>query len=54
MNVKVLFIDDISGLAIIRILDGGTYSTLLIKLIKVHMQYSHIRHNEQGKGHHET
>ena len=26
------FIDEISGMAIIKILDGGTYSTLLIKL----------------------
>ena len=26
------FIDEISGLAIIRILDGSTYSTMLIKL----------------------
>ena len=32
--VKVIapFIDEISGLAIIKIIDGGTYSTLLIKL----------------------
>ena len=26
------FMDEISGLAIVRILDGGTHSTLLIKL----------------------
>ena len=32
MKVKVPFIDDISGIAIIKILDGGTYNTLLIKL----------------------
>ena len=28
--------DDISGIAIIKILDGGTYSTLLIKLKLTH------------------
>ena len=28
----VPFVDEISGLAIIRILDGSTYSTMLIKL----------------------
>ena len=28
----VKFMDEISGLAIIKIIDGGTYSTLLIKL----------------------
>ena len=32
MKVKAPFIDKISGMAIIKILDGGTYSTLLIKL----------------------
>ena len=32
VKVRALFIDDISGLAIIKIIDGGTYSTLLIKL----------------------
>ena len=32
MKVKAPFIDEISGLAIIKILDGGTNSTLLIKL----------------------
>ena len=32
VKVKVPFIDEISGLAIIKIIDGGTYSTLLIKL----------------------
>ena len=29
---KAPFVDEISGIAIIKILDGGTYSTLLIKL----------------------
>ena len=30
--MKAPFIDEISGLAIIKILDGSTYSTILIKL----------------------
>ena len=32
VKVRAPFIDEISGLAIIEIIDGGTYSTLLIKL----------------------
>ena len=32
IKVKALFIDKISGLAIVKILDGGTHNTLLIKL----------------------
>ena len=32
VKVKAPFIDEISGMAIIKILDGGTYSSLLIKL----------------------
>ena len=36
IKVKAPFIDKISGLAIIKILDGGTYSTLLIKLKFMH------------------
>ena len=32
IKVKVPFIDEISGLAIVKMLDGGTHSTLLIKL----------------------
>ena len=32
MKVTAPFIDEISGLAIVKILDGGTHSTLLIKL----------------------
>ena len=35
VKVKAPFIDEISGMAIIKILDRGTYSTLLIKL-KLH------------------
>ena len=32
IKVKTSFVDKISGMAIIKILDGSTYSTLLIKL----------------------
>ena len=32
IKVKAPFIDEISGLAIMKILDGSTYSTMLIKL----------------------
>ena len=32
VKVKASFVDEISGLAIIKIIDGGTYSTLVIKL----------------------
>ena len=32
IKVKAPFIEEISGMAMIKILDGGTYSTLLIKL----------------------
>ena len=32
IKVKAPFIDEISGLPIVKILDGGTHSTLLIKL----------------------
>ena len=32
IKVKALFIDEISGLAIIKILDGSTYRTMLLKL----------------------
>ena len=30
IKVKVSFIDEISGLAIIKVLDGSTYSTMLL------------------------
>ena len=36
IKVKALFIYEISGLAIVKILDGGTNSTLLIKLKFTH------------------
>ena len=35
-KVRAPFIDEISGLAIIKIIHGGTYSTLLIKLKFTH------------------
>ena len=36
VKVRAPFIDDISGLAIIKIIDGGTYSTLLLNLKFTH------------------
>ena len=36
VKVRALFVDDISGLAIIKIIDGRTNSTLLIKLKFMH------------------
>ena len=36
VKVRAPFIDEISGLAIIKIIDGGTYSTLLLKLKFTH------------------
>ena len=36
VKIKVPFIDEISGFTIIKIIDGGTYSTLLIKLKFMH------------------
>ena len=36
VKVRAPFIDEISGLAIIKIIDGGTNSTLLIKLKFTH------------------
>ena len=35
-KVKAPFIDEISGVAIIKILDGNTYSTMLIILKFIH------------------
>ena len=36
IKVKAPFVDEISGMATIKIIDGGTYSTLLIKLKFTH------------------
>ena len=33
MKVKAPFLDEISGMAIVKILDGGTHRTLLIKVV---------------------
>ena len=43
-KVKAPFIDEISGLAIIKILDGSTYNTMLIKS---KLKSSNIRHSKQ-------
>ena len=45
IKVKAPFIDEISGIAIIKILDGGTYSTFINK-IKIHMQQSSISYSK--------
>ena len=36
VKVKAPFVDEISGLAIIKIIDGSTYTTLLVKLKFIH------------------
>ena len=36
VKVKAPFVDEMSGMAIIKIIGGGTYSTLLIKLKFTH------------------
>ena len=36
VKVKAPFVEDISGLAIIKIIDGSTYTTLLVKLKFAH------------------
>ena len=36
IKVKAPFIDEISGLAVVKILDGSTYSTMLLKLKFMH------------------
>ena len=53
VKVKAPFVDEMSGLAIIKILDGGTCSILLIKL-KFTYNKAILRHNEQGKGQHDS
>ena len=32
MQIKAPFVEEISGMAIVKIIDGGTFSTLVIKL----------------------
>ena len=36
VKVKAQFVDEISGLAIIKIIDGSTYTSLLVKLKFMH------------------
>ena len=36
MKIKAPFVEEISGMAIVKIIDGGTYSTLVIKLKITH------------------
>ena len=53
VKVRAAFIDEISGLAIIKIIDGGTYSTLLIKLKFIHNR-AVLDIKNAGKGNHDT
>ena len=46
IKVKAPFIDEISGLPIIKILDGSTYSCHVDK-IKIYMQHSNMRYSTQ-------
>ena len=48
VEVKAPFADEISGMAIIKILDSSTYSTLLMKL-KVTHKKSCTRYSNKGK-----
>ena len=49
IKVKTQFIDDICGLAIIKIIDGSTYSTILLKQkqlqTEIHVQCSNVRYS---------
>ena len=49
IKVKALFIDEISGLAIVKILDEGNHSTVLLKLKFMWC----IRYNKQRHWHHD-
>ena len=51
IKVEAPFIDEISGLAIINILDGSTHNTMLIKL-KNHIQCSNVRYSQQWHRNH--
>ena len=50
VKVKAPFVDGISGLAIIKIIDGSTYTTLLVKLKFV--QQGCFRYKEYRKRNH--
>ena len=52
VKVKAPFADEISGMAIIKILDGSTHSTQLIKL-EIHVQQSCAKYSEQRKGYYD-
>ena len=52
VKVKAPFVDEISGMAIIKIIDGGTYSTLLIKL-KFTRNKANLGCKEHREGHHD-
>ena len=53
VKVRASFIDEISGLAIIKIIDGSTNSTVLIKLKFTHNQ-AVFGHKECRKRHHDS
>ena len=46
VKVEIPFIDEISGLAIVKILDKLTQSIMMSKL-KFYMKFSDVRYNEQ-------
>ena len=52
VKVRAPFVDKISGLAIIKIIDGKTNSTLLNK-IKIYMQQGSLGHKECRQRHHD-
>ena len=49
MKIKAPFMEEISGMVIIKIIDGGTYSTLIIKL-KVTCNRAILDIMNKGKG----
>ena len=51
VKVKAPFVDEISGLAIIKIIDGSTYTTLLVKL--KFTQQGSLRYKEYRKRNHD-
>ena len=53
VKAKATFVDKILRMAIIKIIGGGTYSTLLIKL-KFTCNRAILGINEQGKRHHDS
>ena len=51
-KVRAPFIDEISGLAIIKIIDGGIYS-ISVNKIEIHMQQGSFGYKECRKRHHD-